>query len=68
MDSPRTWKTPFGLLMLGIVVACVAYLSMRAEAARSRGIPLAPLELAPAHESIPQQPPSNEIAEFQQLG
>ena len=66
MDSLKTWKT-VSFLMLGLVIACVAYLSMRPAAAHNQTMPLPPLESAPAHDAAPHESPSNEISEFQQL-
>ena len=66
MDSLNTWKT-VSLFLLGVVIACVAYVSMRPAAARNQTMPLPPLESAPAHDATPQESPGNEISEFQQL-
>ena len=44
MDSLKTRKT-VSLFLLGVVIACVAYVSMRPAAARNQTMPLPPLEL-----------------------
>ena len=45
MDSLKTRKT-VSLFLLGVVIACVAYVSMRPAAARNQTMPLPPLESA----------------------
>ena len=66
MDSLNTWKA-VSLFLLGVVIACVAYLNMRPAVARNQTMPLPMLESAPTHDAAPKESPSNEISEFQQL-